>query len=1078
MTFDALGGTQTIQIICSDNKPWTLSGEVPWCKVSTMKGTNGMNITFTTQENASVDERNATYTFVCGQASAKLTIIQKQRDALTITSSKIEVPARGKTITIEVQSNIQFDYEIADKDRDWILPEETRAMQTTYLTFKVQPNENVSRREGAIIIKSEKVSETVNIYQNGETPSIILTQSDYAVSNEGETIKVEVSSNVDYQIKMPDVDWIIENKTRSMSTHTHYYTITPNGTPDNRNAQILFINQENSLQQIVNIIQGQQNEIIVSTTDYYIGNSASIVKVDIQSNINYSVEIPEMTDWISLVETRALQSSTVSLNISENTSGSRRVGKITLVNTDAHKEVELTIVQSAEYTIVDIQDFLFKTYLCKYFDKNGDGEMSISEMANIVEIDCSNLDITSLQGIEYAVNLQKLNCSQNKITAIDLSYNKNLKIIIWNKNPFCYINLGDISPYQYTENTWNDSPVFGLYDMVGPTLKIIGSSMKGLTVIECALQALDVSECPNLERLECYDNMIKSLDLSKNTKLKVIRINNNPLELIDLGRANVNIAENKLCLRNSTHIKVISEYLSTLWITQSSKLESIDVSVCPNLQTFYCNANNLKTLDVSHNSKLTHLDCNNNPLSFINLGNIKIKSFNLDADNDERLGLKVGKSKSLQVKSETLAALDVSGNSLIDIDISQCPNLVNLSCANNQVQNLNYANCPLEELNVSNNQLKELDLRNLNITDQSNVHYDGNPLTTIHFGNVNLRTWTDPHGNIFCVEPTFTKKSLCGSTELTITGDAVQGIDIHECELVKLDISKCPILEYLDCRSNQIKHLDISQNINLKQLRWLDNQFESIVLGTVLPYTTEYDDYTKKERLIRDGLEEYLYYGELNLNHVIEGGKHLKVSSITSIRSLDCSYCGLQTLDITDASISNLNCSNNHLNNIELPDAGGLYSLDCSHNDLTSLDLKRNVSIHTICAQNNAITQLNIRSYTKINNLCISSNKLTELNCNGLTALQKLECTSNMINNLSLQECGNLTWLSCGNNQIENLDVSESSLYTNWGHDATLVCAPMPTLKNLYLKDGWDLRGITYERSIYNIPEQTKIMYK
>lgn len=218
LTFDALGGTQTIQIICSDNKPWTLSGEVPWCKVSTMKGTNGMNITFTTQENASVDERNATYTFVCGQASAKLTIIQKQRDALTITSSKIEVPARGKTITIEVQSNIQFDYEIADKDRDWILPEETRAMQTTYLTFKVQPNENVSRREGAIIIKSEKVSETVNIYQNGETPSIILTQSDYAVSNEGETIKVEVSSNVDYQIKMPDVDWIIENKTRSMST--------------------------------------------------------------------------------------------------------------------------------------------------------------------------------------------------------------------------------------------------------------------------------------------------------------------------------------------------------------------------------------------------------------------------------------------------------------------------------------------------------------------------------------------------------------------------------------------------------------------------------------------------------------------------------------------------------------------------------------------------------------------------------------------------------------------------------------------------------------------------------------------
>lgn len=343
LTFDALGGTQTIQIICSDNKSWTLSGEVPWCEVSTMKGTNGTNITFTTQENASVDERNATYTFVCGQASAKLTIIQKQRDALTITSSKIEVPASGETITIEVQSNIQFDYEIADKDRDWILPVETRAMQTTYLTFKVQPNENVSRREGAIIIKSEKVSETVNIYQNGETPSIVLTQSDYAVSNEGETIKVEVSSNVDYQIKMPDVDWIIENKTRSLSTHTHYYTITPNDTPNDRSAQVIYYSLQADIADTLTIHQFQKDVILIDDTFFGVPSQKNTLSINCYANVEYQI-IPQC-DWIHIYKEGRDE---FSLKIDENREAETRNGIVKVLLNNKEEAYTINIYQAPQ----------------------------------------------------------------------------------------------------------------------------------------------------------------------------------------------------------------------------------------------------------------------------------------------------------------------------------------------------------------------------------------------------------------------------------------------------------------------------------------------------------------------------------------------------------------------------------------------------------------------------------------------------------------------------------------------------------------------------------------------------------
>ena len=266
LTFDAQGEAKSVTVTCTTGKTWTLSGGESWCTASGTNGANGATVTFTAEANTSPDERNATYTFTCGDKTAKLVVTQKQQDALTVTSSKVEVDAQGGPINVEVKANIPFEYVIADKDKGWITPVETKSMQTTVLSFNIAQNESIQKREGTITIKSGELNETITVYQAGEQPTIVITQNTYEVSGKGETIKVEINSNVEFSVSIPATysAWIQEAaEPRALSTHTKYFTISINLETQSRTGEILFTSQEHNLTEKVTI---QQNAL--SDDDY------------------------------------------------------------------------------------------------------------------------------------------------------------------------------------------------------------------------------------------------------------------------------------------------------------------------------------------------------------------------------------------------------------------------------------------------------------------------------------------------------------------------------------------------------------------------------------------------------------------------------------------------------------------------------------------------------------------------------------------------------------------------------------------------------------------------------------------
>ena len=326
--FKTEGGTTTFKFTASG--AWTASAvntrADSWLTVSpTSGGAGAVTLTITTTANDTYDERSGSITIQCGSASQTIVVTQKQKDAILITSDKVEIDADGGEISVEVKANIDFTVKT---DVDWISQTNTRALQTSNLSFSVAENEKSSKREGHITISSGALSEKVTVYQSGNVPTIIISKDEYEVGASGEEITVEVRSNVDVEVNIPNVNWISQVSTRSMSTNTYVFAISENESYDERKAEITFANKKNKLSEAIKVKQKAKEGVIVDTNEYTVSINGGTLDVDVKTNVVLSVSTD--VDWITQANTRALHTETLHFNIAAYDGKDSRTGTITI----------------------------------------------------------------------------------------------------------------------------------------------------------------------------------------------------------------------------------------------------------------------------------------------------------------------------------------------------------------------------------------------------------------------------------------------------------------------------------------------------------------------------------------------------------------------------------------------------------------------------------------------------------------------------------------------------------------------------------------------------------------------------
>lgn len=253
-------------------------------------------------------------------------------------------------------------------------------------------------------------------------------------------------------------------------------------------------------QKTIEVRQAQHSSVSLSPQQLWLGAEAGEFQVQVQANVEFQVEIEG--DWIELVSER--NKSPLTFKAKTNP-GDTRTGTIVVSGGGVSAKVE--VVQYAPSEIIHFPDANFKSYLMQY-DKTKDGEISQQEALDVQTISCSNMNIKSLEGIEFFTNLTYLNFSNNQVRRLDLSHNTKLASLNSRCNPLEWINFGETLPSRYTGGySWFDDPHFEA--LTSESFEIVSSNMTVLSICNgelskwnnINLRVIDISGCPALESL-------------------------------------------------------------------------------------------------------------------------------------------------------------------------------------------------------------------------------------------------------------------------------------------------------------------------------------------------------------------------------------------------------------------------------------------------------------------------------------------------------------------------------------------------------------------------------------------------
>ena len=141
---------------------------------------------------------------------------------------------------------------------DWCSVEPSSGEAGTH-TVKVitQPNETYDDRSVTLTLRAGNESQSFEVTQKRKG-AIILSADSIQVSSTGGTVEVKLNTNVDFEMQMPDADWISEASSRALQEYTKYLQIAENTGSTSRTAQVIFRNTESDVADTLTVSQASK----------------------------------------------------------------------------------------------------------------------------------------------------------------------------------------------------------------------------------------------------------------------------------------------------------------------------------------------------------------------------------------------------------------------------------------------------------------------------------------------------------------------------------------------------------------------------------------------------------------------------------------------------------------------------------------------------------------------------------------------------------------------------------------------------------------------------------------------------
>ena len=214
---------------------------------------------------------------------------------------------------------------------------------------------------------------------------------------------------------------------------------------------------------------------------------------------------------------------------------------------------------STEIDKLNFPDSEFRRFLKECYDTDGDGKINVDIKSMKIP---TSYAIKSLEGISFFEDLETLDCHGIGLTTLNVS--KNFKLTHMNLGILLGLNLEEV-------NCSNNKITNIVMDSVGELVKFDCSNndLMTLDVSQCfklkelncsgnQLMELDVGNQTQLTQLDCSNNKLTELNVKQNGGLTSLICNDNQLKSLDLSKnnslSNLNCAKNRLACVDFSHM--------------------------------------------------------------------------------------------------------------------------------------------------------------------------------------------------------------------------------------------------------------------------------------------------------------------------------------------------------------------------------------------------------------------------------------------------------------------------------------------------------------------------------------------
>lgn len=557
--------------------------------------------------------------------------------------------------------------------------------------------------------------------------------------------------------------------------------------------------------------------------------------------------------------------------------------------------------------IINFPDANFKTALLNNYpiiDTNSDSEIDISEAEAALELKLDNSEITSVDGIEHFVNVQKINLNNNDLTNLNLDFITSLVEFRIDDNP----NLVTLS-LAYLVSV---QEIIIIEHLIGMTTLNLGSLTTVGELFYCTfnsnMSSLDIANLQSVGESFTYhsNHDLIHLDISSLVSSSTLRVNGNlGLQTIDASNlesciwgfqvynnndltallvpnlnliADLNFHSNhsmvNLSLPSLTTIQAVFNQQGDIYLHNNDNLTTVNFGALTEVSNSILCDENLSLTSLDFNSLVSvgfDLEIKLNNLSNIQLSNLQTVGYEITINDYGITNLDL----SSLISSDSV---NISAN-LTEIDLSNLTTVTLVNLGGNDLVSLNFPSLIFAEIiSVSNNNLENISFGNMD-AQISSLGLDNN-----NFSSFNLNYLIN-----------------------------LESLNINSNSLTAIDVTGLANLNSLRCRSNQLTEINFGDNPNLEIIFCEYNQLTSIDVSSL------------------DALKDL----HANFNLLTE----INFGSINNIEELSCSFNQLESLDISQLDqLINFQAFDNLLTSFVTSNSQNINNFDISNNLLTSLD--------------------------------------------------------------------------------------------------------------------------------------------